>query len=389
MNIQQELEIVQITHGTNILLPTPPVCTALMERARAEGIPVGQLFVLSCSLLPGVRGSYDRISRDLWCHYDASGPRGDQSIMQCLLTLLAHARLGQPIPATIEEDWQQEQNAWREAVLLARAWELEEIFLEDDLTAREREAEHLLSCHLAAGQLAGNSKPFVARAAYSALLDTRYEREWSIEQFEDALYGASERDEDNAAVLAFDRTLLRSSWSIPYRASREGPPFGEWTLPQPVSAQNVLRHALEQASRVERMPQQFVEREMFDAPLRLYFMRVESDLDLARVVDSANAWLIEEGRGLPAEGMWWLYAGPSERLYRLTVRYKQPFDETIPDSELPPARELWILFRSGERLRNTEAAYQRYILSWLKMQEVRCEPLVDGLHLLWAWLGGN
>ena len=391
MDIPQRLEIIRLTHGSNIHLPTPPACAALIERARADGILLGRLYVLSCPLTPGVRGSYDRTSGDLWCHFYAGDQRGDRPVLQCLLTLIAHAKLCQPVPETIEQDWQQEQAAWEAAIALASAWGMEDVFPEADLSEREREAEHLLVCHQAAGELAGNLDPFIARAAYHALADIRHERGWNDEQFEAALYGYSEQDEENAAVLAFDRTLLRASWSIPYRTSREGPPFGEWTLPQPLGAQHVLRHALEHAAcaKKNRTTLRFVEREWFDVPLHLHFRRVESDLDLTQLIDTANAWLIEEGRDLSAEGMWWLYAGSAEHVYRLTVHYKPSFDETRPAEQMPPARELWALFRVGQHLRNVEAAYQRYILSWLRLQELRCEPLADGLQLLWASLGGN
>lgn len=389
MRIQEQLEIIRITRGTNILLPTPPACAVLMQRAQAEGIFVGQLFVLSCSLLPGIKGSYDRTSGDMWCHYYADDPEGNHTVLRCLLTLLAHAKLRQPVPETIEQDWQQEQMAWEAAIAMARVWDMEDLFPESVLSAREREAERLLTFHQAAGELAGNLDPFVARAAYHALADIRLERDWSDEQFEAALYGYSEHDEDNAAVLAFDRTLLRFSWSIPYRSQREGPPFGDWTLPQPVCAQNVLRSVLERATRIRthRTPLRSIEREWFETPLHLHFLRVESDLDLTRVIDTANAWLIEEGRGLAAEGMWWLYASSSsERVYRLTVHYKPSLDDARLAGGLPPARELWALFRTGEHMRTVEAAYQRYILSWLRMQELRCEQLIEGLQLLWAYL---
>ena len=391
MDIPRTLEIIRLTQGRNILLPTPPACATLMERARAEGIFVGRLFVLSRALVPGVRGSYDRISGEMWCHYYGGDPRGERSILQCLLTLIAHAKLLQPVPETIEQAWQQEQAAWEAAVALAREWGMEDVFPAADLFAREREAEHLLAWHQASGELAGNLDPLIAREAYHALDDVRHEHGWADEQFEAALFGYSEHDEDNAAVLAFDRTLLRASWSIPYRSKREGPPFAEWTLPQPVGAQHILRHALEHAARARknRTTPRFVEREWFDVPLHLHFRRVESDLDLTQVIDTANAALIEEGRGLSAEGMWWLYAGSAEHVYRLTVHYKPSLDETRPAEQMPPARELWALFPVGQHLRNVEAAYQRYIVSWLRLQELRCEPLTDGLQLLWAYLGGN
>src|SRR2546428_12631577 len=98
MTIREQLESARQMLGHSLVVPTPPACNALLQRARAEGIAVGQLFVVSRRLHPGLRGRYERSSGDLWCHYGAQEPDGKRLLLQSLLVLLAHLKLHQPVP---------------------------------------------------------------------------------------------------------------------------------------------------------------------------------------------------------------------------------------------------------------------------------------------------
>jgi hypothetical protein len=388
MDIQQLLEVARLRLGHSILLPTPPACDELMVRARAEGIAVGQLLIVSRTLRPGVRGGYERRTGNLWCHFDAGEGGSEQELFRNLLVLLAFVKLQRPIPTTIEADWGDERDAWIEAAALAQAWQRPDLFEEATLGQRLDEIERLQSWHEAAGELVGNLDPFVARSAYHALAEIRHRRGWDDEAFEAALFGYSERDDDNTAVLALDRAALRATWSLPSRAQHEGPPFGDLTLPYSTTTGHLLRSALETIAhrRERRSPLASIERAWFDSPLHLHFARIESDLDLPSLLALYNGWLIEEAPDCAAEVMWWVYGTPgigASRLYRLAVHYKKGWQGT---GEPPAGHELWVLFRPGERIQRVEAALQRYILGWLSVQEVRCEPLDDGLSMLWSWL---
>jgi hypothetical protein len=375
MDIQQLLEVASLRIGHGILLPTPPACDLLVQRARAEGIAVGRLYIVSRSLRPGVCGGYERNTGNLWCHYGAGEAEGEQELLRGLLVLLACVKLQRPLPTTIEEDWGNERDAWIEAAALAQAWQRPDLFPQALLQLRLDETRRLQAWHEAAGELAGNLDPFVAWSAYHALAEIRHRCGWNDEAFEAALYGYSECDDDNAAVLALDRASLRATWSLPYRAQREGPPFGDLTLPYSTTTGHLLRSALETVAhrRGRGAALASIERTYLDSPLQLHFVRVESDLDLPGLLARCNGWLIEEAPDCSAEAMWWVYGAlgmGATRLYRLTVHYKKGWRGT---AESPAGHELWVLFRPGERIQRVEAALQRYILCWLSVQEVRCE----------------
>src|SRR5690242_13804753 len=126
MALVDDLERIRLELGRSIVLPTPPACLELLDQAKAAGIAIRTLFVLSRSLSPGIRGSYDRQTGDLWCHYNSREEDGARHLLQCLLILIAHVKLAYPSPTTIEQDWEQAQAAHREAFALTRAWRREE-----------------------------------------------------------------------------------------------------------------------------------------------------------------------------------------------------------------------------------------------------------------------
>ncbi len=397
MSLVDDLESMRHRLGRSIVLPTPPACQDLLEQAKASGIPVGRLFVLSRSLLSGVHASYDRQSGDMWCHYDSRDDEGARDVLHCILTLIAHVKLQLPPPTTIEEDWDQASLAHREASALASAWDREDLFTDADLEASLAYDRHLYRCHAAAGELAGNLHPSLARNAYLALLDVQRRYQWSETQFEAALGGVSEDDEEaNATVLDFDRCLLRDYWlSTSTRKREEEPsPLGQFALPQTQRTARILRSALEQVAhhRAEngklRNSLQVADR------TSLSFFHMEGEQDLSPVIGHVNAWLLDDFPecyarvhfSLYADIRWKETATPSPHLYQMSVEYASCHGEQAGSEHRLIRRELWVLVPVRKRNEVVEAAWQRYIRGWLTMASLSTDDLYYGLQALWPWL---
>jgi hypothetical protein len=47
---------------------------------------------------------------------------------------------------------------------------------------------------------------------------------------------------------------------------------------------------------------------------------------------------------------------------------------------------MWVLFAAQHRREHLEAAWQRYLLSWLSFQDLPCDSFESGLQTLWSWL---
>jgi hypothetical protein len=296
MTFFDDLEYIRRRSGRSIVLPTPPACLALVKAAKAAGIPIGTLFILSRALSPAIRGSYDRKTGDLWCHFDGSEKDGAREVLQCLLTLIAHVKLQHPPPVTIEQDWDQARSAHREAFALAQAWGREDLFTQEDLTQFLADDTYHYRMHSAAGMLAGNLDPSLARSAYLALLDVQARYQWSNAQFEAALSGEMEdEEEENTAVLDFDRCQLRAFWlsTSMCRGDQEPDLFGEYALPSTFEAVSTLRSALEQAAR-HRTENGLLQSSLYaaDGSARV-FLRVTSTQDLSMVIEHVNTWLLE------------------------------------------------------------------------------------------------
>jgi hypothetical protein len=388
-SFHDHIEQMRLLFDQEILLPTPLAFEALLRRARAEAIPVGQLFVVSRPLFPGVHGDYQRETRELWCLLDVTDPEGERKALQCLLSLMVHARREAEDPRTIEEDWQREHDAWQEAAQLAQAWGLG-AFSQADLEERLAEVERLSAAHLAAGALAGSADPHIARAAYGALLEVRATRGWDEQQWAEALAGVSEDEEANTAVLSFDRTQLRRFWRVTAATSRQpkAPPFGALTLLPMPGAASILRRALKAAAerQIQRPPLHPVSSRWQEAPLSLHLLQVAGEGDLAHALDVANVCLIETAPELAAEAQWAVYGQPGgDHLYRLSVGYLPVRGTRQPEETLPAAQEVWVCFLNpvGKRQR-LEAAWQGYITGWQRWIEIDTGTLTEGLSQLWS-----
>jgi hypothetical protein len=395
MSLVDDLESMRQRLGRSIVLPTPPTCQDLLDRAKKTGIPIGRLFVLYRPLAAGIRGSYDRRSGDMWCHYDGGDEDGAREVMQCVLTLIAHVKLHIPPPTTIEDDWEQARLAHQEARSLAIAWDREELFTASDLEASLASDRRLHLCHMAAGELAGTLQPSHARDAYLALLDVQRRYRWSDTQFEAALNGVSEDDEEaNTAVLDFDRCALRAYWLVASTRKQEEPsPFGQFTLTQTYRTARVLRSALEQVTRhtadpgTLQAPLQVADRPSFS------FLHMEGEHDLSQVLRHVNAWLLDFPEcyarvrfALYAERRVQETATPSPHLYQMSVEYANCHGAQAEGGNGPIRRDLWVLVPARKRDEIVEAAWQRYIRGWLTMADLSTDDLYYGLQALWPWL---
>ena len=323
---------------------------------------------------------------------------GARDVLQFLLTLIAHVKLRLPAPITIEEDWEQARLAHLEARDLAKTWGQEELFTASDLEVALTLDHHLYLCHIAAGDLAGNLDPSIARNAYLALLEVQRRYQWSDTQFDAALSNTREDDETaNTAVLDFDRCSLRARWlsSQTHKREEESYPFGQFALVQTQRTARILRFALEQvASRC-------AEKKMLCAPqsrtdqTSLLFFRMEREQDLSLIIAHVNAWLIEGFPECYARVSFSLYADtrwketsiPSPHLYHTIVEYVSYQGQNQVDAGSGSIkRELWVLVPARKRNEIVEAAWQRYIRSWQPFAAISTEALYYGLETLWPWL---
>ena len=253
MTIPQALQWWQHRLGRSIQFPQiPPACTRLMEQARAVGLPVGTLYIVSRPLAAGTFGSYDRDTGDLCCHYEASrGEEGQREVLQTLLILLAGLKLHAPQAQTIAQEWETVRQAIEEGHALAQQWGYASLFTTDDLTRLLARSVELASGHHLAAELAGNRLPWVARNAYAALqaLCQDMPELATQEHFAEALQGVSAHTQANDLLVSFDRSLLRERW-VPTATRQLGErvSFGEATVPVRPQSAHVLRMALSRAA---------------------------------------------------------------------------------------------------------------------------------------------
>ncbi|MBE3568494.1 MAG: hypothetical protein IMW90_22490 [Thermogemmatispora sp.] len=406
-------------------LPTPPACLPLLERARQAGIQVGDLFVVSRPLVPLARGGYELSTGHLWCHYDARLEEAERSLLQCLLVLLAALKRRFPAPRTLEEEREQHQQLVKDAAALARDWQRPDLFVAADLDRLLAEAENRFDALVAVGELAGSLDPPVAHAASLALCQLREREGWSQATFEAALAGISDDEEQNAAVLTWDRTLLRARWMSPVRSGPEQPApqadlFGPLTVPQSPAASTLLRQALEQVAHRGAVavgcwsPQPLNTGEHAHAD-QLCFLQVSDRLGLERALAHISSWLLDlperylqvhwscygEARGgggksgTPPSVEEQQPGSDKPTLYRSGLTYhwgpgEGPASPAFPSLQgqgaAPLRRELWVLFAACPHRERLEAAWQLYLSSWQRQQRCSCASLAQGLQDLWSVL---
>ena len=374
----------------NVVLPLPRICRQIIERARAEGMPFGTLYVVCRPLQPGVQGSYDRETRDIWCHLDSSlEEEGQRALVQSILSMLASLQQGFPLPQTIEDDWYQLRQAHQGGFALAQAWGLDQYFTSLDAERFQERDRHHYRCHLAAGELAGHPDPFVARSAYFALLGLREHAEWTDQAFEEALSGTSADREAVSLVALFDRTPLRRRWLMTQtREADEIASFGvaEATAP---SAGMRLRSVMERVFTRRVAQEATLTPFLVQAHQSHWVSSLASDEDLCALVALLNTWLIDEYPHAAVRMSWWCYADAhragitTPHLYRGEITYEE--DVALPP---PGTRTLWVLCATPQhsRTRPIEASWQHFVRSWLAFADLRCAPLAEGLQTLWRTL---
>ncbi|MBX5459302.1 MAG: hypothetical protein IRZ31_20605 [Thermogemmatispora sp.] len=278
------------------------------------------------------------------------------------------------------------------------------------------EAENRFDALVVAGELAGSLDPSVAHAAFLALCQLRERKGWSQATFEVALAGASENEEQNAAVLTWDRTLLRARWVLPTRSGPELPVprdlFAPLRVPPTPEASTLLRQALEHVAH-RSAPAGAAERKRAITPSwgadRPGFLEVGSVQQLEHLMEQATAWPLD----LPEHYLqvhWCCYgeygeagaretreaesAGRPRRhrsgravLYHGSYRWEagqEPESAVMGSASLH--RELWVLFAACPHRARLEAAWQMWLGSWSAKQEIGLAPLAQGLQELWSVL---
>lgn len=384
--IDDLVELSQRLH-LNVVLPVPPLCRQILDRAKTEGIQFGTVYIVCRPLTPGIQGSYDRETRDMWCHLDSSlGEEGQRHLVQCLFSLLASIQREDPFPSSIEDDWFQLTQAHKGGFTLAQAWGFAPFFTTDDQERLLERDRYHYRCHLAAGELAGHPDPSVARSAYFALHELRERHAWTEHQFEEALCGTHQDRAANALVTCFDRSHLRRRWLTTHtRPTGEPASFGKAAVSSPQAGER-LRATLERTFHGYLIQEAHLAPTLLSAQQHHWLTRAENDQQLAALVALLNSWLIDEYPQAAVRMSWRCYTGQpilptsSVRLYRGDISYEEA--EGIP---VFPTRTLWVLWTepASPRCQAIEAAWQHFVLSWLTFADLQCAPLAEGLQVLW------
>lgn len=390
MTIPQALAFWQHRLGRSIHIPRiPPACARLMDQARAAGIPVGTLYIVSRPLASGTLGSYDWDTGDLCCHYEASrGEEGQREVLQTLLILLAGLKLHAKPAQTIAGEWDAVRQAIEEGYALAQQWGYASLFTTDDLTRLLTRSVELASGHHLAAELAGNRLPWVARNAYAALqmLCQGMPELTTQEHFAEALQGVSAHPQVNDLVVSFDRSQLRERW-VPTatRQPEERVSFGEATVPVRPQSTHALRVALSRAAAWTGEPLAERDKGQFS------YQNVCDEADLATLIRMINSWLIETHPQAAVRLQCWVYGDGYRRvtgspcIYRLFLSYD---DAPVQG---PGTRDLWVLFAESPKDKHLmlEGAWQLFLASWLTWSSLEYAPLSSGLQLLWMLEGGQ
>lgn len=346
--IQQQIEALR-AQGRAVCVAPPPTCLALWERARADGrFRLGQLFVVNQPLDDHSGGALEIPSGDIWVLHAEDCP---EETTQTLLHELSHASRWREERPTLAAYWDEEEAAIRDAHSLAQEWGVSDLFPLYLLRQALRVVEQRRIAERLAADVAGSSWHAHAKAAYRVLEQIGLQHLWDVDTFWLALRGHS-ADERHDAVVDFDRTCLREVW----RPTEVGGSFGREALSQGTESARLLRAALRSLARQDG-PDQWHYLEAGPArPCSVH--RLHQARGLTPVLRAAQAVLLAY-EDSPAQATWSLSTDPqpdAERLYHLSLSYGE---------EDPPAH-LWVrASRAGATEHQAEAAWQRYITSWL------------------------
>jgi len=151
--------------------PIPPMLANIWEEAKGMGNPARDLYVLTRPLSVATDGNYEAQTGDIWVVFH---PQDLERSAEALLHELAHAERQPPtpephIPATIDEDWDEEAATFTRAAELAQEMGCGAVIPPARLDAQLTDVEELRELHHAAAQLFGIIDPFLARSTYKAL----------------------------------------------------------------------------------------------------------------------------------------------------------------------------------------------------------------------------
>src|SRR6266567_8240967 len=160
MSIREELNLYTLIYQRSLEREPPAPCLALIKKARQEGLPLREVFVLSHPLSPLAGGGCDPQNGEIWVLLREGQEDGVEQTLRALLHELAHLQSPPPHPYRgIDEDWDEERRTWERAYVLARHWGMEQVFPEEMLKEEKDAIEHLREDHWAAGLLAGSTDP--------------------------------------------------------------------------------------------------------------------------------------------------------------------------------------------------------------------------------------
>ena len=291
--IAEELHIIRLTTGRDILLDTPEECEELLARAQSEGIEVSSLYVLSAPFSPYKGGSFLRRDRSMWVHYDQSRPDGLTRALRYELHELAHAenplwRLREPRPGLGRGGENLEASGatglpvglgaplptWIPGRAVGPSWS----------PARAPPV-----CWLSGWEPvprlspASPMTPFATSASRKAGISPSSGRPWPR---------LSEDPLANGRVLDFsDRCLLRS-WRVPYQ---RGGSFGQMRLRSTERSDRMLRAALRSSGRT---PGRASAPELQKSRgTELCFIQVEEEQDFSQAIGALNGLLLDGAPG--------------------------------------------------------------------------------------------
>ena len=121
--------------GDNPLLPTPPAYAALWERARAAGLRLGRLYVVRRALAPDAGGGFSPTTGDIWVYHGEAMASPERGLLH-LLHELAHAKRGTTAATSVDADWSEEAETFREAQAFVRRFGLPDLVVDVWLVER-------------------------------------------------------------------------------------------------------------------------------------------------------------------------------------------------------------------------------------------------------------
>jgi hypothetical protein len=362
--------------GRPVAVHEPPLLLAeVWARARADGLPVSQLYVLGEPLEPYVRGAYNRRTGDVWVLLQEGA---EVTAAESLLHELAHAQRQHPPATSIDDDWEEEAEVYRMARCLAERWGHPELLPEERLAQAVSECWDLAEDALVAGELAGTQEPWLARLALAGVRGALAERGLGGLRLSRVVWDSDGPPEARRAAILFPRHQLRGRWSLPFRP---GGSLGPLALDASERALDVLWHTL--AGVVERHPAVAWRRSAWAGP--------EDEADAGDPFETADLELRDERALAPAlaAAQQALLAYPQQYARGALTVYGDAVDrqtarwyhlEVAYGHDIPSAH-VWVL-ATPERAYDltVEAAFQMYLLTWAHRLDVRPERLAHGIR---------